>query len=176
MNYAKCRDLLERFFTDSKMENYLKKGNVNQNPIENLNRLTYISSLFKEGNVDQISLKHSFEMLLNKNNQFTFYEIEKSGIFLNICQYIDQNYLSNIEKNRQKCNNLIITPDDNFIKRIYSIYYMLSSNNFTNEFISILQYSISNMNCFKLKSRSTETNFSDSYSNPPCKTIINNSC
>ena len=147
---AKCKYLIEKYFSDNlKIENYLKNANCNKKPQEILNKLTNLSNLIHDNNnVDDDILIQIFDMLINKNNNLTFYEIEKSGIVYNLTKYLDGNFTSNLEKNEK----FVKYSNHEFLKKIKKFFHILDlKNKNINDFISLLQYSISSMNCFKIQ-------------------------
>ena len=150
---AKSKEIIEKYFKDNiKIEEFLKKGNFNTNPQEIFNKLSSISDIFREKSViDDETLKLLFDMLINKNQKLTFYEIEKSAIILNLAKYIDSNYVLNLEKNIEKSEKLLKTPNCDFLTKIKNIFKILNiQKKNISDFISTLQYCISSMNCFKL--------------------------
>ena len=149
----KSKEIIEKFFKDSiTIEEYLKKGNFNTNPQEIFNKLTSLSKVFQDkSEIDDETLKLLFDMLINKNKKLTFFEIEKSGIIQNLAKYIDNSYVINLEKNHEKAERLLKSPNCDFltkIKNIFKILHIQKKN--ISDFISTLQYCISSMNCFKL--------------------------
>ena len=70
---AKCINLIDKFFSDIKIENYLQNANCNKNPQNILNKLSNLSKIINENNnVDDDILSQIFEMLINKNNNLLF--------------------------------------------------------------------------------------------------------
>jgi len=149
----KCKELIEKFFKDNiKIEEYLKMGNCNSNPQEIFTKLTNLSNLIsEESQIDDSILSKLFDMLINKNQKLTFFEIEKSAIIHNLAKYIDQNYTINLEKNCEKFESMLKSPNADFLTKLKRIFLILNKENKSiSDFISTLQYSISSMNCFKL--------------------------
>jgi len=116
------------------------------------NTQSYLSKTISEKeDVDDETLKQLFDMLINKNQKLTFYEIEKSSIIHNLTKYIDSNYNLNLEKNSEKLECMLKTPHPDFLSKLKRIFQVLNSQNKNiSDFIATLQYSISSMNCFKL--------------------------
>ena len=123
----------------------------------------------KEGSVDNNIIKQAFEMILNKTTYLTFNEIEKSCILVNMCSYIDQSFLINLEKNVENYEIYTNTPGADFLNRTKMIYNILLSSWNIKDFISVLQYSISSINCFKLNISNNDTKFHGSNLNSNCK-------
>jgi hypothetical protein len=149
----KCKDIIDKYFKDNDLlEEYLKKANCISSPQEIFSKLSYLSKTISEKeDVDDETLKQLFDMLINKNQKLTFYEIEKSSIIHNLTKYIDSNYNLNLEKNSEKLECMLKTPHPDFLIKLKRIFQVLISHNKNiSDFIATLQYSISSMNCFKL--------------------------
>lgn len=149
----RCKDIIEKYFKDNEtLEEYLKNANCISSPQEIISKLSYLSKMIGEkDDVDDETLIQLFDMLINKNQKLTFYEIEKSLIIHNLTKYIDSNYHLNLEKNSEKFECMLKTPNVEFLRKLKRLFKVLiSQNKNISDFIATLQYSISSMNCFKL--------------------------
>jgi hypothetical protein len=114
------------------------------NPKEILQKLKNISSALKEfKTVDESILLQLCEILFKKE-KLTFYEIEKSKIVYYLAKYFDENFINLLEKKKEKIEDCLKSNLDMFFKVInYDVDKV-------KDLISLLQISISSMNCFKL--------------------------
>lgn len=146
---AKCKEIEENYFENSKLEGILKSSEILLDPRDIFNKLSLISlKMQKIESVEESLIREAFDILLDEKLKITFFELEKTNIILNISRYLDSVYYTNLQSNSESYNSV---PDVSFLKRIRMIFSLFKENpNKINQLINLLQYSISSMNCFKL--------------------------
>ena len=147
------KQCLDAYFNDSIINEYIKKLNVKENPCEIIKKLKEITiSLNSE--VENESQLIQFVSLLKEG--LTLYEIEKSGIIEAISNYFDINFKHNYNKiinDDNKPIKCINEHNKHIIQKLqlfYKAFNFPQTSNDLNTFISIIQNSITSMNCFKL--------------------------
>jgi hypothetical protein len=154
------KQIYEKYLTENNCKilfSKLKILNTPQDPFiikSNLISISQkISSQINSQYFDKEIIKDLFSFILDQN-KITFYEIEKSDIISNLVAYIDNNFKINLLNFGQHPSNKNI-KNDNYEKNIVEkLNILFSALNFDIErvknFISILQYCISSMNCFTI--------------------------
>ena len=150
-------NIMKNFFNKNNIKQLIQKSNSNINPIQIMNQLNDYSSILKDNQkIDEQLIFNIINLLIE--NECTFFEIEKSGIILNLAYYFDNNFLTNYQTIEESNTTTKVTLCGNYnrdiIHRIQTLYKILKFNE--NEegniekFIKLLQRCISSMNCFKL--------------------------
>jgi hypothetical protein len=116
--------------------------------LKNLNKIS--EKLNNSTIFDKNLIEEFFEILLKKN--LTFYELNKSDIINKFAYYIDNNLYENIKSIKDYNKEIYITNenfDENIINKLRIIFECLCFNeNKIIKFLEILQFCITNMNCF----------------------------
>ena len=187
LTQKKIRQLYENYFTPQKIEEYNKEyGNqdINSNNLKqtlsNLekNLSEMCNSINNETNKTKIInlIKNIIDILTNPKNEITFFELESSKILLGICKFLEPTILSIYDKlDFQKDNELQKDIDLNDIlpnplqynKNIFNKMNILfqsfgNSKDKLLNFIKLLEYSITSMNCFTMvvdDAKNTNINF-----------------
>ena len=187
LTQKKIRQLYENYFTPQKIEEYNKEyGNqdINSNNLKqtlsNLekNLSEVCNSINNETNKTKIInlIKNIIDILTNPKNEITFFELESSKILLGICKFLEPTILSIYDKlDFQKDNELQKDIDLNDIlpnplqynKNIFNKMNILfqsfgNSKDKLLNFIKLLEYSITSMNCFTMvvdDAKNTNINF-----------------
>ena len=172
----KLNEFIDKFLKEEKIKSYLTENNKNNELINLKEKLINLkeqlnkeinSNNFEENISNEIYnenlnniLNKIIEILSNPTNELTLFEIENSKIFLILCEFFDKifiefyNKLIEDENSTQK-----ILPNDFFkgpLKQNSNIYQKtkLFLNLFQNDknkiinFINLLEYTITSMNCF----------------------------
>jgi hypothetical protein len=151
----KAKEIIEKYFKDEDFQKFMQKSKSTVNPKEILLKLNNIKEILKNGEkVDSSVLSYLFEIILSKD-KLTFYEIEKSEVILYLTKFLDENFFQNYEDTTETDYKTTSNISGFHNKRIIENLKMLLSamnNDYCkiNEFMKILQYCISSMNCFKL--------------------------
>ena len=187
LTQKKIRQLYENYFTPQKIEEYNKEyGNqdINSNNLKqtlsNLekNLSEVCNGINNETNKTKIInlIKNIIDILTNPKNEITFFELESSKILLGICKFLEPTILSIYDKlDFQKDNELQKDIDLNDIlpnplqynKNIFNKMNILfqsfgNSKDKLLNFIKLLEYSITSMNCFTMvvdDAKNTNINF-----------------
>jgi len=155
----KAQVFSETFFNEENIDILLKKGEIEQNPREIIQKLFNLSNMLKNQSnySEEVILKSIVESLFSEKIEETptFYEIEKSEVILHLAKYIDENFIKNLENSNEidnKCETKTANKFNFFIiGKLQSLFRELNYDvNRVKAFLSSLQNCISSMNCFKL--------------------------
>ena len=183
MTQKKIRQLYDKYFTQEKIEEFNKNAqNSSDNVKQTLSTLdkdlaNACKNISKENNNKIIqNIKNIIEILTNPKNEITFFELESSKILISLCNFFEPIFMSLYDKlDFQKDNELQKDIDLNEIlpnplvynKNIFEkmkIFYKSFDNSKEKllNFIKLLDYSITSMNCFTMivdDAKNTNINF-----------------
>ena len=183
MTQKKIRQLYDKYFTQEKIEEFNKNAqNSSDNLKQTLSTLdkdlaNACKNISKENNNKIIqNIKNIIEILTNPKNEITFFELESSKILISLCNFFEPIFMSLYDKlDFQKDNELQKDIDLNEIlpnplvynKNIFEkmkIFYKSFDNSKEKllNFIKLLDYSITSMNCFTMivdDAKNTNINF-----------------
>ena len=183
MTQKKIRQLYDKYFTQEKIEEFNKNAqNSSDNVKQTLSTLdkdlaNACKNISKENNNKIIqNIKSIIEILTNPKNEITFFELESSKILISLCNFFEPIFMSLYDKlDFQKDNELQKDIDLNEIlpnplvynKNIFEkmkIFYKSFDNSKEKllNFIKLLDYSITSMNCFTMivdDAKNTNINF-----------------
>ena len=183
MTQKKIRQLYDKYFTQEKIEEFNKNAqNSYDNVRQTLSTLdkdltNACKNISKENNNKIIqNIKNIIEILTNPKNEITFFELESSKILISLCNFFEPIFMSLYDKlDFQKDNELQKDIDLNEIlpnplvynKNIFEkmkIFYKSFDNSKEKllNFIKLLGYSITSMNCFTMivdDAKNTNINF-----------------
>ena len=183
MTQKKIRQLYDKYFTQEKIEEFNKNAqNSSDNLKQTLSTLdkdlaNACKNISKENNNKIIqNIKSIIEILTNPKNEITFFELESSKILISLCNFFEPIFMSLYDKlDFQKDNELQKDIDLNEIlpnplvynKNIFEkmkIFYKSFDNSKEKllNFIKLLDYSITSMNCFTMivdDAKNTNINF-----------------
>ena len=183
MTQKKIRQLYDKYFTQEKIEEFNKNAqNSYDNVRQTLSTLdkdltNACKNISKENNNKIIqNIKNIIEILTNPKNEITFFELESSKILISLCNFFEPIFMSLYDKlDFQKDNELQKDIDLNEIlpnplvynKNIFEkmkIFYKSFDNSKEKllNFIKLLDYSITSMNCFTMivdDAKNTNINF-----------------
>jgi hypothetical protein len=148
-------ELSDKYFTDESINELMVQTKSSVSPKEILQALTGIRELLQ--NTDYVTvndLTHMCDMIFSPDKA-TFYEIEKSEVIYYLTKFLDENFIFNCENTTENDYKTTTQLTNNYNHKIIQNLKMLFTvlNNDigkVNDFIKILQYCISSMNCFKL--------------------------
>ena len=172
-----ANEIYNKYFSKEKVDLTIKKLNIQKSPIEILNKLREISqnlsnfSNFSNVNNDtsnnnndfskinllsqKIQLEELKSLLIDKSG-LTFFEIENSKLFENLCSFFDSNYIKNYNNIIDDENKPIVCIneyDKNIINKLFmflSIFDYPKNISSVKSIINAAQMCITSMNCFKL--------------------------
>ena len=183
MTQKKIRQLYDKYFTQEKIEEFNKNAqNSSDNLKQTLSTLdkdlaNACKNISKENNNKIIqNIKNIIEILTNPKNEITFFELESSKILISLCNFFEPIFMSLYDKlDFQKDNELQKDIDLNEIlpnplvynKNIFEkmkMFYKSFDNSKEKllNFIKLLDYSITSMNCFTMivdDAKNTNINF-----------------
>ena len=151
------KNLMNKYFYGKNIKLLIQKMDSKINPINIMNKLNDYSVILKDYKlIDNKLISDIINLLID--NDCTFFEIEKSGIILNLVYYFDNNFLTNYqtidESNTITKVTLCNEYNKEIIERIKSLFEILQFNENEegkmDKFLKLLQRCISSMNCFKL--------------------------
>jgi len=151
----KAKEIIEKYFKDEDFEKFMQKSKSTFNPKDILQKLSNIKEILKNGEkVDSSVLAYLFEIILGKD-KLTFYEIEKSEVMLYLTKFLDENFFQNYEDTTETdyktTSNISGFHNKKIIQNLKMLLNAMNNDYYKiNEFLKILQYCISSMNCFKL--------------------------
>lgn len=172
----RIKECKNNYFTDEKIKEFLSKINQ-ENPLKIILSLEILKIEFEKKlthcNISEISKEikplfiQIFNILLNKDNKLSFFEIEKSGIFIVLAKFLDENFLIFYDylqnENENATENFILSDNKNFVIKDYKIVnfdiiskikilFECLNNDLQKikEFTNVIQFIITSMNCFKL--------------------------
>jgi hypothetical protein len=153
--HTKAKELTEKYFKDENINELLVKTKSLINPKEILQALIGIRELLQ--NTDYVTvndLTHFCDMLFSPD-KVTFYEIEKSNVIHFLTKFFDENFVYNCDNTTETDYKTTTKLSNKFNPKIVEnlkMFFTAMNNDIQkiNEFIKILQYCISSMNCFKL--------------------------
>lgn len=158
----KASKMLLTLFNEENIKKYLSVVHCASNPREIKQKLSNIKDLLKDSEKVDISIFRSLFDILFTEEGVTFYEIEKSELILYLAQYFDKffkvNYDNTFESDYNTMTTLVNDYDDNIIKKLKIFFSSVNCDvDKISNFIKILQFCISSMNCFKMLLYDTTT-------------------
>ena len=170
----KINEVFNKYFTPEKIGIYNTKSSDKEDGISNLKDV--LSSLEKDlsesciDNKDKDNIKQSFKTILdiltNPLNEITLFELENSNVLIGLCQFFEPQFKSlynkldfkndiELQKNID-LNNILPSPliyNENIydkVKLLIDDFLESKSNERLINFIKLLEYSITSMNCFTM--------------------------
>ena len=171
----KVNEVFNKYFTPEKIEKYNSKNSDKEDGISNLKEV--LSSLEKdlsescvENKENKEKMKQSFktilEILTNPLNEITLFELENSNILIGLCQFFEPQFKSlynqldfkndsELQKNID-LSNIFPSPliyNENIyakVKLLFDDFIESKSKDKLINFIKLLEYSITSMNCFTM--------------------------
>ena len=185
LTQKKIRQLYDKYFTQEKIDEFNKNVQNSSNDVkQSLSSLDKdLSKLCKNTGTDNNNnnkiiqiIKKIIEILTNPKNEITFFELESSKILISLCKFFEPSFISLYDKlDFQKDNELQKDIDLNEIlpnplvynKNIFEnmkLFYQSFENSKEKllNFIKLLDYSITSMNCFTMvvdDAKNTNINF-----------------
>ena len=187
LTQKKIRQLYDKYFTQEKIDEFNKNVQNSSNDVkQTLSSLDKdLSKLCKNTGTDNNNnnnnkiiqiIKKIIELLTNPKNEITFFELESSKILISLCKFFEPSFMSLYDKlDFQKDNELQKDIDLNDIlpnpleynKNIFEntkMFYKSFENSKEKllNFIKLLDYSITSMNCFTMvvdDAKNTNINF-----------------
>ena len=185
LTQKKIRQLYDKYFTQEKIDEFNKNVQNSSNDVkQSLSSLDKdLSKLCKNTGTDNNNnnkiiqiIKKIIELLTNPKNEITFFELESSKILISLCKFFEPSFMSLYDKlDFQKDNELQKDIDLNDIlpnpleynKNIFEnmkLFYQSFENSKEKllNFIKLLDYSITSMNCFTMvvdDAKNTNINF-----------------
>ena len=183
LTQKKIRQLYDKYFTQEKIDEFNKNVQNSSNDVkQTLSSLDKdLSKLCKNTGTDNNNkiiqnIKKIIELLTNPKNEITFFELESSKILISLCKFFEPSFISLYDKlDFQKDNELQKDIDLNEIlpnpleynKNIFEnmkLFYQSFENSKEKllNFIKLLDYSITSMNCFTMvvdDAKNTNINF-----------------
>ena len=165
----KMKEFIEKFLTDEKIKSFLEK--VKFKELINLkNTLISLEKELKSANEsnDQNQIKNILEkivsILCEPKNEITLFELENSNILIGLCNYFEPIFKTQYDKlhiendnelhKNIKMNELIPSPlikNKNIFEKANLFLQCLAENkNKLINYIKLLQFSITSMNCFTM--------------------------
>ena len=174
---AKMKDFINKYFSEEKIKFYL--NNIKSTELINLkDTLTSLEKDLKNAcetkNGIQIknSLQKIIQILSDPKNEITLFELEYSKILLGLCNFFEPIFQSqydklNIENDNEIQKNInldellpspLIMNREIFEKTKLFLEILENKNNLFN-YIKLLEYSITSMNCFTMIINETQSNY-----------------
>ena len=165
----KMKEFIEKYLTDEKIKSFLVK--VKFKELINLkNTLISLEKELKSANEsnDQNQIKNILEKILSilcePKNEITLFELENSNILIGLCNYFEPIFKTQYDKlhiendnelhKNIKMNELIPSPlikNKNIFEKANLFLQCLAENkNKLINYIKLLQFSITSMNCFTM--------------------------
>ena len=168
----KINEIFTKYFTPEQIEKYSNNNSVNDNGLTNLKDI--LSSLERDlsesctENKEDIekmkqSFKTSLEILTNPINEITLFELENSNILLGLCECLEPQFKSlynkldfkndvELQKNLD-ITNILPSPlvyNEKIFEKVKFFFEFFDKKEKLINFIKLLQYSITSMNCFTM--------------------------
>ena len=188
---AKIKEFINKYFSDEKIKLYL--SNIKFTELINLkDTLTSLEKELKNaietknGAQIKISLQKIIQILSEPKNEITLFELEHSKILMGLCNFFEPIFQSqyeklNIENDNEiqkniNINELLPSPlimnADIFEKTKLFLEILSENKNKLFNFIKLLEYSITSMNCFTMVINETPSNYNlNVYYNQSLKNI-----
>ena len=165
----KLKEFVDKFLTEEKIKTYLEK--VKFKELINLkNTLTSLEQELKAACTSndlekiKIILEKILTILCEPKNEITLFELENSGILISLCNYFEPIFKSqydklNIENDNELQKNInvneLLPSPLNINKNIFDktklfLQCLCEDKNKLINYIKLLQYSITSMNCFTM--------------------------
>ena len=167
----KINEIYTKYFTPEQIEKYNKKCSDKEDGVTNLKEVLSslekdLSESIKSKDKEKMkqSLKTIIEILSNPINEITLFELENSNILLGLCELLEPQFKSlynkldfkndsELQKNIDM-NNILPSPlvyNENIYEKVNILLenFTESKEKFIN-FIKLLEYSITSMNCFTM--------------------------
>ena len=171
---AKLKELNSTYFTEEKINSLLSSLTLAQKSQINLKKklIELKTALEAQTEKDKLkgTLKEITDILSDKTNEITLFELESSGILLSLCSFFEKNFipLYNILSEddmltKTKINTAIqsnlIQVNEQIFSKVKTFISCFNGNKAKIEnFISLLQYTITSMNCFTMLIEEGSTN------------------
>ena len=175
---VKIKDLVEKYLTDEKIKSYLQKIkfteliNLKDTLIELEKNLKASCDKNDEKEIKE-NLQKILKILSESKNEITLFELESSGILKGLCSYFEPIFMTqydklNIENDNElqkniNLNELLpnpITKNDLIFDRTKLFLECITENkNKLINYIKLLEYSITSMNCFVMIVDDTQSNY-----------------
>jgi hypothetical protein len=172
------KDLIDKYLTEEKIKSYLQKIkfteliNLKDTLIELEKNLKASCDKNDEKEIKE-SLQKILKILSESKNEITLFELESSGILKGLCSYFEPIFMSqydklNIENDNElqkniNLNELLpnpITKNDMIFDRTKLFLECITENkNKLINYIKLLEYSITSMNCFVMIVDDTQSNY-----------------
>ena len=177
-NEIKIKEFIDKYLTDEKIKSYLEKVKFK----ELINLKDKLISLEKElKEAIQKDQKEELRNVLTKillilsepNNEITLFELESSGILIGLCNYFEPIFKSqydklNIENDNELQKNInlselipspIIKNEKIYDKTKLFLDCLKENKNKLINYIKLLEYSITSMNCFTMQVDTVPPNY-----------------
>ena len=175
---VKIKEFIDKFITDEKIKSYLEK--VKFKELINLkNTLISLEQELKQvialddPNQTKVVLQKILSILCEQKNEITLFELESSGILISLCNYFEPIFKSqydklNIENDNElqkniNMNELLPSPlvkNKNIYEKTKLFLECLNERkNKLINYIKLLEYSITSMNCFTMVVDSNPSNY-----------------
>ena len=174
----RLKEFVDKYLTEEKIKSYLEKVKFK----ELINLKDTLISLEQElkqvcttnnPNEIKITLEKILSILSEPKNEITLFELENSGIFISLCNYFEPIFKSqydklNIENDNElqkniNMNDLLPSPlvknKDIFEKVQLFLQCFKDNKNKIINYIKLLEYSITSMNCFTMVIESNPSNY-----------------
>ena len=175
---TKIKEFIDKFLTDDKIKSYLEQVkfkeliNLKNTLISLEQELKQVCSL-NDQDKTKIILQKILSILCEPKNEITLFELESSGILISLCNYFEQIFKSqydklNIENDNElqkniNVNELLPSPlikNKNIFEKTKLFLECLNDNkNKLMNYLKLLEYSITSMNCFTMVVDSNPSNY-----------------
>ena len=175
---GKIKDFKEKYISDEKIKYYLEK--IKYTELINLkDTLTKLEKELKDAcdkkddNQIKVVIQKILKILSEPKNEITLFELENSKILIGLCNYFEPIFITQYDKldiendnEMQKninINDLVPSPltiNTEIFERIKLFLECLTENkNKLINYIKLLEYSITSMNCFSMIINDTQNNY-----------------
>ena len=175
---VKIKELVEKYLTEEKIKSYLEKLkfteliNLKETLIKLEKELKEACDKKEEKEIRNVIMK-ILKILSEPKNEITLFELENSGILIGLCNFFEPIFKSqydklNIEDDNElqkniNLNELLpnpITKNDFIFDRTKLFLECLTENkNKLINYIKLLEYSITSMNCFTMIIDDSQSNY-----------------
>ena len=175
---TKIKEFIDKFLTDDKIKSYLEQVkfkeliNLKNTLISLEQELKQVCSL-NDQDKTKIILQKILSILCEPKNEITLFELESSGILISLCNYFEPIFKSqydklNIENDNElqkniNVNELLPSPlikNKNIFEKTKLFLECLNDNkNKLMNYLKLLEYSITSMNCFTMVVDSNPSNY-----------------
>ena len=174
----RIKELVEKYLTEEKIKSYLEK--IKHTELINLkDTLIKLEKELKDAcdkednnEIKQVLLK-ILKILSEPKNEITLFELENSKILMGLCNYFEPIFKSqydklNIENDNELQKNInikellpspLIKNDNIFEKNKLFLECLTENKNTLINYIKLLEYSITSMNCFTMNNYDSQSNY-----------------